>query len=109
VKRRTFIAGLGGAAVWPVVTRAQQPTLPVAVRVLLEKYEIVRAMFRPDAKGGFDYRPALEPASTPQVRLFTGAESSSRHPAVSCIKRIERSSSAAQMMARSRDPEDGRH
>ena len=31
-----------------------------AVRVLLEKYEIVRAMFRPDTKGGFDYRPALE-------------------------------------------------
>ena len=26
--------------------------------VLLEKYEIVRAMFRPDTKGGFDYRPA---------------------------------------------------
>ena len=31
-----------------------------AVRVLLEKYEIVRAMFRPDTKGGFDYRPALD-------------------------------------------------
>ena len=28
-----------------------------AVHVLLEKYEIVRAMFRPDMKGGFDYRP----------------------------------------------------
>lgn len=27
-----------------------------AVRVLLEKYEIVRSMFRPDTKGGFDYR-----------------------------------------------------
>ena len=33
-----------------------------AVRVLLEKYEIVRAMFRPDTKGGFDYRPALDAA-----------------------------------------------
>jgi len=41
----------------------------VAVRVLLEKYEIVRAMFRPDTKGGFDYRPALNAAATPQVRL----------------------------------------
>jgi type I restriction enzyme R subunit len=40
-----------------------------AVRVLLEKYEIVRAMFRPDTKGGFDYRPALEAAATPQLRL----------------------------------------
>ena len=35
-----------------------------AVRVLLEKYEIVRAMFRPDTKGGFDYRPALDAAAT---------------------------------------------
>ena len=40
-----------------------------AVRVLLEKYEIVRAMFRPDTKGGFDYRPAMDAAATPQVRL----------------------------------------
>src|SRR5258707_6204601 len=30
-----------------------------AVRALLEKYEIVRAMFRPDTMGGFDYRGAL--------------------------------------------------
>ena len=29
MKRRTFIAGLGSAAVWPVVVRAQQPGLPV--------------------------------------------------------------------------------
>jgi type I restriction enzyme, R subunit len=40
-----------------------------AIRVLLEKYEIVRAMFRPDTKGGFDYRPALHPAATSQARL----------------------------------------
>lgn len=40
-----------------------------AVRVLLERYEVVRAMFRPDMKGGFDYRPALNPASPPQKRL----------------------------------------
>jgi type I restriction enzyme R subunit len=40
-----------------------------AVRVLLEKYEIVKAMFRPDTKGGFDYRPALKPDSTAQARL----------------------------------------
>jgi type I restriction enzyme R subunit len=40
-----------------------------AIRVLLEKYDIVRAMFRPDTKGGFDYRPALDAAATPQARL----------------------------------------
>ena len=40
-----------------------------AVRVLMEKYEVARSMFRPDMKGGFDYRPALDPNATPQVRL----------------------------------------
>jgi type I restriction enzyme, R subunit len=40
-----------------------------AIRVLLEKYEIVRAIFRPDTKGGFDYRPVLNVTATPQARL----------------------------------------
>ncbi|MPZ33437.1 MAG: HsdR family type I site-specific deoxyribonuclease [Rhodospirillales bacterium] len=40
-----------------------------AVRVLQEKYEVVRAMLRPDMAGGFDYRPAFAPDATPQARL----------------------------------------
>jgi type I restriction enzyme R subunit len=40
-----------------------------AVAVLLEKYDIVRAMFHPDTPGGFDYRPALAATATPQQRL----------------------------------------
>ncbi|MDP3720057.1 MAG: type I restriction endonuclease subunit R [Acidobacteriota bacterium] len=40
-----------------------------AERVLQEKYEIVRAVFRPDTPGGFDYRPAVDASATPQSRL----------------------------------------
>jgi type I restriction enzyme R subunit len=41
-----------------------------AVKVLLEKYEIVRAMYLPDIKGGFDYRPALDRQAPAALRLL---------------------------------------
>jgi type I restriction enzyme R subunit len=40
-----------------------------AVAVMLEKCEIVRDMFRPDTRGGFDYRLALAADTTSQKRL----------------------------------------
>jgi type I restriction enzyme R subunit len=36
---------------------------------MLERYEIVRDIFRPDTPGGFDYRLALAANATPQQRL----------------------------------------
>lgn len=40
-----------------------------AIDAMLEKYEIVREMFKPDATGGYDYRLALEPHSTARQRF----------------------------------------
>ena len=40
-----------------------------AIAAMLERCEIVREMFRPDAADGFDYRPALAEGATPQLRL----------------------------------------
>ena len=40
-----------------------------AIDGMLERYEIVRDMFRPGLPDGFDYRPALAADATPQLRL----------------------------------------
>jgi len=54
VKRRTFIAGLGSAAAWPVVARAQQPPPLLVVGVLnfvsIEAYADRIASFRQGLK-----------------------------------------------------------
>jgi putative tryptophan/tyrosine transport system substrate-binding protein len=58
MKRRTFIAGLGGAAAWPLVARAQQRALPV-IGVLLGqsaddyKIEEIAALLQSLKEAGF--------------------------------------------------------
>ena len=39
MRRREFIAALGGAAAWPVVARVWQPTMPVVGMVHILSFE----------------------------------------------------------------------
>jgi len=51
MKRREFIAALGGAAAWPMVARAQQPTLPVVGYLTLASREWSAIALAPYVKG----------------------------------------------------------
>jgi putative ABC transport system substrate-binding protein len=55
MRRRDFIAGLGSAAAWPVVARAQQPALPVVGFLDLRSP-------RPDASNVSAFRQGLAAA-----------------------------------------------
>jgi hypothetical protein len=44
MNRRQIIAGLGSVAAWPVVVRAQQPTVPVVSK--LEQIPIITMPYR---------------------------------------------------------------
>ena len=52
IRRREFIAGLGGAAVWPIAARAQQRALPVIGYIGLEGTQASQAFLKGLAEAG---------------------------------------------------------
>jgi putative tryptophan/tyrosine transport system substrate-binding protein len=102
VKRRAFIAGLGSAAAWPVVARAQQSAIPIIAYLSVRSAESDRSMMAAFRRGlnqlGFEegrnltieYRFAggqydLVPALMP-VRLSERGALNRRCAAMSCSR-----------------------
>jgi putative ABC transport system substrate-binding protein len=57
MRRREFIAGLGGAAAWPVVARGQQPTRSIGLVSAISadrSFEVIRAFRRGLSETGYD-------------------------------------------------------
>ena len=51
MKRRAFIAGLGSAAAWPVVARAQQSAIPIIAYLSVRSAESDRSMMAAFRRG----------------------------------------------------------
>ena len=77
LKRRAFIAGLGGAAAWPLVARGQQPVMPVVGLIDMRSSTVYEPFGQGLREAGFvdhrnvliDYRVASEVTQLPAIAI----------------------------------------